>query len=88
MEAFSDNREKIRGEIFKYAGFVFCSPACIMSLEYLLYENLFGGKYLITRITITAILFLIGLGLLVNSVDIMYNIDKREYYVRFYKQSS
>lgn len=87
-ETFSDHREKIRAEMYKYAGFVFCSPAAIMLFEYIAYESIVEGQFLAFRIGGSIILLILGLGFLVNSLDIMYNIDRREYYVRFYKQSS
>ncbi len=86
--AFSDHREKIRAEMYKYAGFVFCSQADIMLFEYVAYEIRFEVQFLAFRIGGSIILLILGLGFLVNSLDIMYNIDRREYYVRFYKQSS
>lgn len=87
-DSFLEHREKIRAEIYKYAGFVLCTPACMMVFEYLVYENIMGGQYLIVRIGLALVLFYLGLIILAESTEIMYNIDRREYYVRFYKQSS
>ncbi len=87
-ESFSDNREKIRAEIYKYAGFVLCSPAAIMTFEFIAYESIVEGQFLEYRIAGAIALLVLGLGFLVNSLDIMYNIDRREYFARFYKQQS
>ncbi len=87
-DSFFENREKIRAEIYKYAGFVLCTPACMMVFEYLVYENIMGGQHLIFRITLAVGLFYWGLLMLADSTEIMYNIDRAEYYVRFYKKQS
>ena len=70
-DSLFENREKIRAEIFKYVGFVFCSPACMMIFEFLVYENFLGGRYLIFRIPTAILLLYWGLGLLADSVEIM-----------------
>ena len=74
--------EKFRAETFRHAGYVCCTPFCIMTLNCLL-TGFKCYDHMNLCVTISLVFAYCGYKLITKSYDLVHTVDRSKYYAKY-----